>query len=241
MQAIILAAGRGSRLKAHTEAIPKGLVPLRGQPLIAHQITALRNAGIDQITIVTGYLSDAFETYGDDKRHNPRWADTNMVQSLRYASDILRSHTCIISYADIFYSPDTVRALKADGGPCAISYDPNWLDTWSARFSDPLTDAESFTLDSAGRLIEIGQTVRDISAVHGQYMGLLKFTPDFWVRAETFFDNQDTAKLDGLDMTSFLNTMLKNNVPINTVKVVGDWGEIDTPEDLDLYNRRGYK
>ena len=54
----------------------------------------------------------------------------------------LRAHDCIVSYADIFYTGETVKRLAAAGGDLAMSYDPDWLALWSRRFADPLSDAE---------------------------------------------------------------------------------------------------
>ena len=55
MRGIILAAGRGSRMKHLTSERPKCMVKLQGKPLIEWQLEALRAAGIDDIAIVTGY------------------------------------------------------------------------------------------------------------------------------------------------------------------------------------------
>ena len=55
MKAIILAAGRGTRMKALTEEKPKCLVELDGQSLLEKQLGALRQSGIEDIAIVTGY------------------------------------------------------------------------------------------------------------------------------------------------------------------------------------------
>ncbi|WP_045214014.1 NTP transferase domain-containing protein [Desulfonatronovibrio magnus] len=77
MKAIILAAGRGSRLLSLTDDRPKCLVELYGKPLLDWQIKALRDAGIQDITVVRGYLKDKitgeFETL-----ENPRWFKTNI-------------------------------------------------------------------------------------------------------------------------------------------------------------------
>ena len=55
MKAIILAAGRGSRMKELTEEIPKCLLEVEDKALLDRQIESLRGAGIDEIAIVTGY------------------------------------------------------------------------------------------------------------------------------------------------------------------------------------------
>ena len=89
MQALILAAGRGSRLRELTDDRPKCLVPLAGKPLLRWQYDVLRAAGARQVLVVRGYLAErlvpeaaglppgAFATVD-----NPRWAQCNMLASL---------------------------------------------------------------------------------------------------------------------------------------------------------------
>ena len=64
MKAIILAAGRGSRMKNLTDDRPKCLVELRGKALLDWQLAALREAGIEQAAIVTGYRRELFADRG---------------------------------------------------------------------------------------------------------------------------------------------------------------------------------
>ena len=60
MKAIILAAGRGSRMKELGDQLPKCLIELRGKPLLEYQLQTLRQAGIDEIALVTGYRNELF-------------------------------------------------------------------------------------------------------------------------------------------------------------------------------------
>lgn len=181
MKAVILAAGRGSRMKGATESRPKCLVEVAGRPLLDLQFTALRQAGVDDISIVTGYHAEMLADRGAQKTfHNARWAETNMVASLMQASPLLQNEACIISYADIFYPAETIRRLSSAPYDIAISYDPDWLRLWSVRFEDPLSDAETFRLAPDGRVIEIGSKTKKLADIQGQYMGLLKFTPRGW-------------------------------------------------------------
>ena len=87
MKAIILAAGRGSRMKDLTDERPKCLVELRGKPLLEWQLEALREAGINEIAIVTGYKRELLVNRGLTEFHNPRWAETQMVSSLACAEE----------------------------------------------------------------------------------------------------------------------------------------------------------
>jgi hypothetical protein len=68
-------------------------------------------------------------------------------------------------------------------------------------------------------------------------MGLLKFTPGVWARIETELAAMDPAMRDRLDMTGFLGRLLEAGVPISTLATCGQWGEVDNPSDLALYER----
>ena len=109
MRAIILAAGRGSRMGHLTRASPKCLLEFRGKTLLDWQIDAIRSAGIEKIAIVTGYRRDLLLDRGLVEFHNERWAETNMVVSLSRASSWLREAPCVVSYSDIFYSKTGVE------------------------------------------------------------------------------------------------------------------------------------
>src|SRR5580658_6531271 len=202
MRAIILAAGRGSRMKSLTEDRPKCLVELRGKPLLEWQLGALREAGVDEVAIVTGYKRELLVGRGLVEFYNPRWAETNMVSSLACAATWLLAGTCIVSYADIFYHSSAVRLLMDCPAPLAVTYDHNWLASWQERFGDPLLDAETFRLKPDGTLAEIGNKPRSIDEIDGQYMGLLRFTPESWdelsrVRADLTDLERETIHMTG--------------------------------------------
>ena len=63
MKAIILAGGRGKRLKPVTDYVPKPLVPIKNIPIIEWQIRYLKKFGIREVIICTGYKADMIESY----------------------------------------------------------------------------------------------------------------------------------------------------------------------------------
>ena len=64
MKALILAAGRGSRMEKLTQTIPKCLVKLKGKTLLQRQIDILTQAGINDIGIITGYKREKIKSFG---------------------------------------------------------------------------------------------------------------------------------------------------------------------------------
>lgn len=235
MKAVILAAGRGSRLKRLTEDRPKCLVELGGHPLLAWQLGALRRAGIEDIGVVGGYRGDMLRRHGLAYFDNPRWSETNMVRSLARAAVWLHADPVLVSYSDIFYGPEIVVSLMRTDADIAVAYDAGWLDLWRARFAEPLADAETFAAGPDGRLGEIGGRPQSFDQVRGQYMGLLKFTPDGWRAVERLLAALPEAELDRLDMTGLLRRLLAAGETITAVPNREPWGEVDQESDLSLY------
>jgi choline kinase len=235
MKAIILAAGRGSRLKGMTDERPKCLVEIFGQPLLHWQITALRKSGISDIAIVRGYRGEMLSGFGLKTFDNPVWSKTNMVMSLAAAKEWLRTSPCIVSYSDIFYATEAVESLIRSSGPIALTYALNWYDIWSRRFVDPLSDAETFRIDDSGLVEEIGKTPQTIDEIQGQYMGLMKIEPQGWAWIEEEIEGAGREVADKMDMTNLLGRLLAKDRQIRGIPYSGLWGEVDIPSDVDVY------
>lgn len=238
MRAIILAAGRGSRLKSYTQDKPKCLIELGGRTLLEWQLSALKEGGVKDIVIVAGYRKELLKGSGYIVIDNPRWQEANMVVTLCCARDYLLGEECIVSYSDILYHPNVVRALRGAGGDVTITYDRLWRQLWQERFSDPLRDAETFKIDASGFICEIGKKATSLAQIHGQYMGLLKFTPAGWGGIERLLRNINQDKIDRLDMTSLLQLLIERGKKINAVAIDGKWCEVDSEGDLRLYERK---
>lgn len=203
-KAIILAAGRGSRMGSTTEKSHKCLTILQGKTLLDWQLSALRTAGVKDITVVRGYRSEMLQ--GDfETAENPRWSETNMVGTLFCAPKI--ETDTIVSYSDIVYSEKHIEQLMEQDGDIVITADKEWLKLWSARFENPLDDAESFKTNG-DVLTEIGGKEDKIENIQAQYMGLLKFSPNGWDTAFQIYNSLEQEKQDKMDMTSFLYCLL---------------------------------
>ncbi len=233
-RALILAAGRGSRLGELTRDRPKCLTMLAGRTLLEWQIAALRGAGIEEIAIVTGYRAGQLEGRGATTIHNPRWAETNMVASAVCATQWMAAGDTVVSYSDIVYAAPVVRRLIGSPDDIALAFDRAWRALWSLRFADPLSDAETFR-EAGGRLTAIGARPESLDDVQGQYMGLLRFRPAGWERVLAAWNAEPADRRDRLDMTGLLQRMLGAGERIGTVAVDGGWCEVDSAEDLRRY------
>lgn len=237
MKGIILAAGRGSRLEGLTAERPKPLVELAGKPLFEWQLSAMQQAGIEDVTVITGYRGEQFARYPIARIVNPFWASSNMVRTLLQADSVLQQDDCLVSYGDIVYHSEIVGRLATTEADIALSYDQAWWALWSQRFSDPLSDAESFQAEN-GLLVDIGRRVASLDEIQGQYMGLLKFTPVGWQQVKNLLGDYSGEQIDKLDMTGLLSALLKAGVTITTVATNGRWLEVDDTDDINLYQQQ---
>ncbi len=244
LRAIILAAGEGLRLRPHTLDRPKCLVELGGKPLLARQTEVLKSLGIRDITVVTGYMAHKIEAMGYRTVHNPDYASTNMVASLMCAAKLLDgSADVLVAYGDIVYQPGVVRALLQSQGPICTSVDRCWLRLWQIRFEDPLVDAETLRMNDSGDILELGRKPESLAEIEGQYMGLIKISAEFAPRLRLAYQDLNTTNsahgknAADIFMTDFLQNLIDSGQPVRAVPVCGGWVEVDTTEDLKLYNR----
>ena len=235
MKAIILAAGRGSRMGELTERKPKCLTMLAGKSLLEWQIKALTSGGVTEIGIVTGYLADQIKVPGARYFYNGRWDHTNMVSSLQTADIWLQESPAIVTYSDIFYGAEPVNRLINATSDISLTYDPNWLSLWKKRFNDPLTDAETFQINKEGFLVEIGQKPNSLSEVEGQFMGLLHFKPNGWRQVQKVLQNLRSTEIECLDSTALLRHLIHSKRSIAAIPSLESWGEVDSEADLLAY------
>lgn len=235
MKGIVLAAGRGSRMGHMTSDQPKCMTELGGKTLFDWQRHAMGESGIQDIGVVCGYLRETFESFPVHRFCNERWAETNMVRSLMCADPWLSQDDCVVSYSDIIYEPDAVGDLLGATGDIVVAYHTGWRALWERRFDDPLSDAETFRVNEQGHLIEIGERAKSMDEIKGQYMGLIKFTPQGWANVYGQLKTYEADALDRLDMTSLLRHLMENDVTIDTVPLSGLWYEVDSESDFRLY------
>jgi choline kinase len=217
-------------------------VELAGRPLLAWQLDALGHAGVDDVTIVTGYRADAI-TAGTRRVHNPRYADTNMVASLMCARDAFDgTDDVLIAYGDIVYEPRLVEALRSTRSDIGVVVDRRWRRLWELRMEDPLADAETLRLDADGYLVELGRKPDRAADIQAQYVGLVLVRAAHAVEWCARYDalapdgDYEGRDRDHMFMTAYLQLIVDAGVRVDAVADDGGWLEVDTLDDLRAYD-----
>lgn len=237
MRGLILAAGRGSRLRPLTDDRPKCLVRLAGRALLDWQLDALRAGGVERVAIVAGWRRERVRRRGVVRFVNRAWRRTAMVASLLAARRWLVDEPCIVAYGDVVHHPTVIRRLAAARDDVAIAYDTAFHALWRARFARPEDDAESLRV-RAGRVRAIGGRVADLAACDGQFMGLVRITPRGFAAVSRLLARRSPARIARLETTHLLAALVADGVAVGAVPVRGRWCEVDGPDDLALYERR---
>jgi len=222
--AIILAAGMGTRLQPLTLTTPKSQIVVNGKPMIERQIEHLQESGVNEIFIVTGYLHEKFgylkTKYGVKLIHNDKFAEYNNIYSIYLAKDYLGDS--FVVDADIYMHTNFI--------PSDIS-----RSTYFSSYKDSF-DNEEWVLEYNPETKKLEQVVV-VTDNNGQ--GRIMSGVSFWNKKDATIIK---AKLeDAINNRDFKNMywdyMVTENLDLFDVYVheLGDNAmfEIDTLKDLD--------
>jgi L-glutamine-phosphate cytidylyltransferase len=249
MKAIILSAGEGKRLRPLTNEKPKSMVELFDKSLLDWQIEKFRDLQIFDISVVKGYKAESISIENVNYFYNSKFSQTNMVETLFCAKNKLEGDI-IISYGDIIYEKNVLKKLLDDESDISVIIDKNWEYYWKMRFKNPLDDAESLILDKSNFIQDIGQPVKEIKEIQGQYIGLIKFQNKGTEILNEFYQKMKNEAKNGNNplnsslpfeksyMTDLLQGLINEGNKIKAVSISNGWLELDSINDYNLYNNK---
>ena len=244
MRAIILAAGRGSRLGPHTADRPKCLVELAGRTLLDRQLAALRDVA-DDIVVVRGYAAERIAVPGVRYIENRDFATRNTVDSLMKARALFQGD-CLICYSDLVYETRLLRELVASTRSVGVAVDVDFHDYWVARCGSVAEDSESLRL-AGDRIVRLGDPSPAPGDIDGRFVGLLRFDAA-GAQAMTEVYDAHAAVADGSPwysassfhkaaMTDLLQAAIDAGVHVSAVPVSQGWVEVDSEADRSRYEQ----
>lgn len=137
MRAILLAAGMGTRLRPLTLNTPKSLIEVNGKPLLERQVEFLKEKGINEIIVLTGYLNDKFEylkeKYGVKLVYNDKYNVYNNVYTMYLVKDYLADSYVID--ADVYINRNFIDN-KVKDSTYFTAYKRDVKNEWLLNFDD---------------------------------------------------------------------------------------------------------
>jgi len=228
MQAVILAAGTGSRLGDASDGRPKCLLEVGGQSLIRHHLDALDRIGVEKILVVVGHGADqvmAEVGYSGLLQFNDIYARTNSLYSLWLARKWITGNVMVIN-GDVLADPQIYHELRnTDGNVLAF-------DSRSGT-----QEEEMKVKFKSDRLHKINKKMRPERA-HGEHLGILKFDS---AGAAALLQEADRMVGEGLvnEWAPAAVNRIAKTMPIHGIDVSRlPWTEIDFPSDLEHARKR---
>jgi len=167
MIALIMAAGKGSRISSITNKLPKCFLELGGIKLIDHQINALKTFGINDIVIVTGYKANIIREYYQKENLtlliNPFYELTNVLSSVWFAKNYL-SNGFYFMHADTYFEPEILNEL--------IQYKEDIVLSVNKKNTIP----EDMKVIVENNLIKLINKEMDCNSAYGEFIGLAKIS-----------------------------------------------------------------
>ena len=229
MKAVILAAGRGTRIRSVHGEHPKCLIEVENTTILDHQLEALSMVGINDVTIVVGYEKEQIIAHVNARKlltqrihfiDNPAFAITNNIYSLWRALDWLRGDSFIVLNADVIFDPQILDLAVRPHAPISMIVDPLWRDETMkvVIFDDHVT--------------RMGKNISR-EEFSGTYIGITVFSKA--VQDRFFCKMQDVIAAGRIN--EFFNVAVQElaneGVPIGYTSTDGlPWAEIDDPVDL---------
>jgi L-glutamine-phosphate cytidylyltransferase len=219
-QAIILAAGQGSRLGPHTENLPKCLLDVGGKTIVEHQVEMLTAWGVEQVAVVIGYLGHKVrEALGAKVRYfeNSIYQETSSMYSLWLAREVAEDGFLVIN-SDVLFHGGILKALLDSPHPDALAVD----------FAANLAEEEMKVRVKDGRVRALSKKLLNADA---ENVGMIKFCA---AGSQLLFAKIAELLDQGLSrvMVPYAVNAIASGYPLAAVPVQGlPWIEIDFPED----------
>ncbi len=235
MKAVILAAGRGTRIRSETAGRPKCLLKVGDRTLLDGQIDWLFQEGVSETAVVVGYrkediMSHVFLNHPNEAARihfieNPNYALTNNMYSFWLTRRWMADDRVICLNADVLCHPGIVGLTMASGEDIAVAVDP--------EFRDETTKV--IVRDS--RVVALGKTITR-EECSGTFVNIAAFSA---AGARALFSKAESRFGEG-DFNGFyndvLNSMAQDGERIGVVNVANlPWAEIDDPADLEFARR----
>ena len=253
-KALIIAAGLGSRLKKHTENLPKCMLDFGGKTLLQRQLDSYKKCGIKDISLIRGYKKEKINYKGIKYFENKDYKNNNILNSIFYAEKAINGNI-IISYSDILFDPSVVQRTLDSDHDISVTVDIDWRGYYVGRKDHPISEAENVIFNSNNEVQKIGKINTGSEEVHGEFIGMIKLSnrgaeifKEHFHRLKKIYWNkpfQRARTFQKAYLTDFIQELVDIGIKVHCVIIESGWKEIDTVEDykkaLSGFNKKFIK
>ena len=237
-KAVILAAGRGTRMRELTAELPKPMINVRGKPVLQHIIEGLRDAGIRECLLVVGYRADAVQNFfGNGSRYNVgiQYAIQKVLDGtgrvIDLGRDFVGTSPFVLSYGDILVDPANYKPIaNLPGNIEAIVTVTRGEDV--SKGGAVFVNDRMEVLDIREKSDRGSGLSQDAGPFYNA--GLYAFRPSIF---------EFTAKLQRsprgeYELTDAIRDLAQSGKKVQALELTGEWADVRDPEILATLNQK---
>jgi dTDP-glucose pyrophosphorylase len=242
MKAVILAAGKGTRMRELTQSVPKPMLKVQGKPILQHIIEGLISADIKEICIITGFQAETIENFfasgekfGAQITYARQFVQDGTGKAPELAKAFVGTSDFLLTYGDILVRPETYAQMVKRFGEGAFS------GLITVTKGEDVTKGGLNFFDESFTLRKVVEKPNQSQISEYQARGWLRDGAPVWYNAGIYifkpvvFDF--TAKLQKsprgeYELPDAINALVENGHKIAGLEIVGRWVDVRDPEVL---------
>lgn len=232
-QAVLLAAGRGTRMRELTNDLPKPMIEVRGKPVLQHIVEGLRDAGVRRFLIIVGYRADAVRNFfGDGLRYQIEIQyETQIVQDgtgrvVELARNFAGDTAFVLSYGDILVDPTNYKRV--------VDLPDEIEAIVTVKRGEDVSKGGAVFLNEKMEVVDLREKPSAGGPASPWYnAGLYAFRPSIF---------EFTAKLKPsprgeYELTDAVRDLAQSGKVVKAIELTGEWADVRDPEILARLNQ----
>jgi dTDP-glucose pyrophosphorylase len=232
-KAVLLAAGRGTRMRDLTEALPKPMLQVRGKPVLQHIVEGSRDAGLTNFLIIVGWRAEVVkEFFGDGSKlgvcieYATQTVQDGTGKVVELAREFAGNDPFLLSYGDILIAPENFsRVCNALAGAEAVA---------SVKRSDDVSQGGAVFVNEKFELIDLREKPKPGEPTSPWYnAGVYAFRSSIF----DFIAKLERSPRGEYELTDAIRNLALAGKKVRALELVGDWADVRDPEILAQLNR----
>ena len=232
-KAVVLAAGRGTRMRELTNDIPKPMIEVRGKPVLQHIVQGLCDAGVRRFLIIVGYHAERVRNFfGDGRHHNVaiEYA-TQTVQDgtgrvVNLARDFTGGSPFVLSYGDILISPVNYKRI--------VEFSDDVEAIITVTRGEDVSKGGAVFVNEQMELVDLREKPKSGEPTSPWYnAGLYAFRPSIF----EFIARLEPSPRGEYELTDAIRDLAQSGKKVQALELTGEWADVRDPEILARLNQ----
>ena len=232
-RAVVLAAGRGTRMRELTNDVPKPMIEVRGKPVLQHIVQGLRDAGVRKFLIIVGYHAEAVRNFFEDgRRHNIaiEYATQAVRDGTGRVVNLARNFTgespFVLSYGDILISPVNYKRI--------VDLPDHMEAVITVTRAEDVSKGGAVFVNEQMELVDLREKTKPGEPTSPWYnAGLYAFRPSIF----EFIAKLEPSPRGEYELTDAIRALAQSGKKVQALELTGEWADVRDPEILAKLNQ----